>query len=536
MPGRSGAMRPVFVTAEDAALSIGDGDTVALTGGGGGLMEATTLFQAIERRFLSTRRPRDLTLVHALGLGDRKALGLNCFAYEGLVRRVIGGYWAWSPRMQQLARDEKIEAYALPGGVISQLFREIGARRPGLFTRIGLGTMCDPRQGGGRMNARAKDALVELVEIDGRELLRYVPFPVDVALVRASAADDDGNVTFAHEAVNLDAAAIALAARACGGKVIVQVGERLPRGSLRAREVRLPAAWVDAIVVDPDQRISYDIAFDPALTGELTGAARLAQPVPAPERFDARQALARRAACELFDGAVVAYGFGAADAVARLVAQRGELGRVFQTIDHGAYGGSLLGGDLFGYARNASAIVDAAEQFDYYAGGNLDVAFLGFGEVDAQGNVNASLIGGMPVGPGALIDIAQNARKVVFCGPFAARGAELETGDGRMRVRRQGEIRKFVREVGQTTFGAAQALAQGQTVLYLTERAAFRLTRQGTELFEIAPGIDLARDVLDQMGFVPRLADPVTVMPASHFRCEDDRFGALSSRPLRDPG
>lgn len=523
-------MRPDFVTADTAAGLIGEGQTVALMGGGGGLMEATCLFQAVERRFLTARRPRDLTLVHALGIGDRQRLGLNCFAYEGLVRRVIGGYWAWSPRMQQLARDEKIEAYALPGGVISQLFREIGARRPGLLTPIGLGTMCDPRHGGGRMNARARDVLAEVIELGGRELLRYKPFAVDVALVRAGAADDDGNVSFAHEAVNLDAAAIALAARACGGKVIVQVRERLPPGALRAREVRLPAPWVDAIVVDPNQRTSYDVAFDRSLAGELTGEARVALQSPTPEPFDARQALARRAACELFEGAVVSYGFGAADAVARLVAQRGEVDRVFQTIDHGAYGGILLGGDLFGYARNASAIVDAAEQFDYYAGGNLDIAFLGFGEVDAQGNVNASLIGGMPVGPGALIDIAQNARTVVFCGPFAAKGVEVKTGDGRLRVQRQGDVRKFVREVEQMTFGAARALKQGQTVLYLTERAGFRLTPEGTELFEIAPGIDLERDVFDQMGFAPRLAEHLAVMPESHFRCEDDRFGALSNR------
>lgn len=526
-------MRPAFVDADDAAALIGDEATVGLMGGGGGLMEATCLFQAIERRFQATRRPRHLTLVHALGIGDRRSMGLNCFAYEGLVRRVIGSFWAWSPRMQALARDEKIEAYALPGGVISQLFREIGARRPGLFSPIGLGTMCDPRHGGGRLNGRTTESLVEVVEIDGHELLRYKPFAVDVALVRASAADDHGNITFAHEAVNLDAAAIALAARACGGKVIVQVRERLPRGALGAREVRLPAAWVDAIVVDPEQRTSYDIPFDPSLSGELTGAARRAMWTPAPAPFDGRQALARRAACELFDGAVVSYGFGAADAVARLVAQRGELDRIFQTIDHGAYGGTLLGGDLFGYARNASAIVDAPEQFDYYAGGNLDIAFLGFGEVDARGNVNASLIGGLPVGPGALIDIAQNARKVVFCGPFAAKGAEIDTGNGAVNIRRQGAVRKFVGEVAQITFSAARATERDQTVLYLTERASFRLTHREIELFEIAPGVDLERDVLAQMDFAPRLAQRLVVMPASHFRIEDDGFGSLKRRPAR---
>lgn len=523
-------MSSKFMTAAEAAALIQDGDTVGLMGGGGGLMEATCLFEAVQARFLATQQPRNLTMVHALGIGDKKTKGMNCFAHEGLVRKVIGGHWVWSPAMQQLALEDKIEAYILPGGVSSQLMREIGAGRPGLFTHVGLGTVCDPRQGGGRMNKAAKDDLAEVVQMDGREYLRYKPFPIHVALVRASAADEDGNISFEHEAANLDAQSLALAARNSGGRVIVQVKERLPLGALKAREVRIPSAWVDAIVVDPTQKASYDIPFEPALSGELTGDLRLsseaadraAEVSAAQEAFSERQAVARRAAVELFNTSkarpVVNYGVGVPDAVAKLIAARGEQQRIYQTIEHGTYGGTLMDGVLFGYARNASAMLDAATQFDFYAGGGLDIAFLGFGEFDAQGNVNVSRLGGLTVGPGGFIDIAQNARKVVFCGTFAAKGVKLQTGDGTMRVLAQGSVQKLVQQVDQITFSGQQSLVRGQTVLYLTERASFRLTPGGIELFEIAPGIDLQRDVLDQMAFTPLLANPVQTMAAAHFQ------------------
>ncbi|WP_432257304.1 acyl CoA:acetate/3-ketoacid CoA transferase [Cupriavidus sp. TMH.W2] len=518
-----------FMTAAQAAGLIRDGDTVGLMGGGGGLMEAACLFEAVQARFLETEHPRHLTVIHALGIGDKKTRGMNCFAHEGLVRRVIGGHWVWSPSMQRLAEEEKIEAYILPGGVSSQLMREIGAGRPGLFTHVGLGTVCDPRQGGGKMNRSAKEELSEVVQLDGREYLRYKPFPIHVALVRASAADEDGNISFEHEAANLDAQSLALAARNSGGKVIVQVRERLPRGSLKAREVRIPAAWVDAVVVDPGQRASYEIPFDAAFSGELAGEARTAseaadhaaERAAAQEVFSERQAVARRAAVELFNTGkarpVVNYGVGVPDAVAKLIAARNEQYRLYQTIEHGTYGGTLMDGVLFGYARNASAMLDAATQFDFYAGGGLDIAFLGFGEMDQLGNVNVSRLGGLTVGPGGFIDIAQNARKVVFCGTLAAKGVKLATGDGRVRVLEQGKVKKLVTQVEQITFSGPQGLVRGQEVLYLTERASFRLTPQGVELFELAPGIDLQRDVLDQMDFVPRVAAEVAVMPARHF-------------------
>ncbi|MEY2780325.1 MAG: hypothetical protein RL307_29 [Pseudomonadota bacterium] len=521
-----------FMSAEEAVALIRDGDTVGLMGGGGGLMEATHVFEAVQARFLSTQTPRQLTVVHALGIGDKKTKGMNCFAHRGLIKRVIGGHWVWSPTMQQLAKDNAIEAYILPGGVSSQLLREIGAGRPGLFTHVGLGTVCDPRLGGGKMNEAAQEDLSEVVQIDGREYLRYKPFPIHIAIVRASAADEDGNISFEHEAANLDATALALAARNSGGKVIVQVQARLPRGALKAREVRIPSAWVDAIVVDADQRTSYDIDFDPAFSGELIAKARqdsMASDLAREQAnaqsqadFGERQAIAKRAIHELFNTGkarpVVNYGVGIPDAVARLMAARDEQHRIYQTIEHGTYGGTLMDGVLFGYARNATAMLDAPTQFDFYAGGGLDVAFLGFGEFDAHGNVNVSQLGGLAVGPGGFIDIAQNARKVVFCGTFAAKGVRLATGDGQMRVLVQGQVNKLVKSVAQITYSGPQGLVRGQTVLYLTERGSFRLTPHGLELFEIAPGIDLQRDILDAMDFTPLVAADLRVMDADSFR------------------
>ncbi len=502
-----------FMSAEAAVGMISDGDTVALIGGGGGLVEASCLHQAVERRFLATGRPRNLTVIHALGIGDRKTRGMNRFAHEGLVQRVIGGHWVWSPRMQQLAKDEKIEAYVLPGGVAMQLLREIGAGRPGLFTHVGLGTFVDPRVEGGRMNRSAKTDLVEVVSIDGRELLRYKPFPVNVALIRGSFADAHGNISLDQEPANVDIYAAALAAHNSGGKVIAQVRTAVEVGALPARAVRVPGALVDAVVVDPAQSMGYDVVYDPTMSGEIKGPP--SPPSAAP--FTGRRLIARRAAEELRDGAVLNYGFGIPDGVAKLVAERGHLDRYHQTIEHGTYGGELLDGTLFGYARNATAMIDGPSQFDFYSGGGLDIAFLGFGEIDAAGNVNVSKLGGVTVGPGGFIDIAQNARKVVFCGTFDAKGTELEIGAGRLAIKRHGEVCKLVGQVEQITFSGREALRRAQEVVYVTERAVFRLTDQGVTLTEVAPGIDVRKDVLARMQFAPHMAGEPAVMAAEHF-------------------
>lgn len=510
-------MRNKVIDAQGAAALVPDGATLGTVGGGGGLVEADTLLAAVEERFLSTGAPRGLRVIHSLGIGDRDRRGLNRLAYEGLVRKVIGGHWIWSPRMQALAREEKIEAYILPAGVTAQLMREIGAGRPGLITHVGLGTFVDPRQDGGRMNGAARDELVELIEIDGRTLLRYKPFPVDAALLRGSYADADGNISMEEEPANLEAFAMALAAHNSGGTVVFQVRGLVEAGGIPARQVRIPGALVDAVVVEPEQPQCHAFFYDPSISGQQksrghTDAAD-GKSTDGAELSGPRAVIAQRAAQELFDNAVINFGFGIPDGVAKLVAARGETERYYQTIEHGTYGGELLDGVLFGFARNASCMIDSPSQFDLYGGGGLDIAFLGFGEMDGRGNVNVSRLGGTTVGPGGFIDIAQNARTVVFCGAFEAKGVEYEVGEQSIAIRRYGRIRKLVDEVDQITFGGQHALESGQKVLYITERAVFELTAEGMCLREVAPGIDLEADVLERMGFAPIVPADVPLMP-----------------------
>ncbi len=502
-----------FIRHDEVAALVRDGDTVGLIGGGGGLVEATLLHHEMEKRFLAEGKPKDLTVIHALGIGDREVRGLNRFAHEGMVKRVIGGHWVWSPSMQTLAQDNKIEAYVLPGGVIMQLMREVAAKRPGLITHVGLGTFVDPRLGGGRMNAAAKDDLVTLIEIDDREYLRYLPIPIDVALLRGSFADDDGNISLDQEPANVDIYAIAAAAHNSGGKVIFQVKGRVRNGELAARSVRVPSAIVDAVVVNEAQRQGYDLIYDPAISGEKF--VEEANP-PMPE-LSLRQTIARRAHEELRDGAVVNYGFGIPDEVASIVAARGDQRRYYQTIEHGTYGGTLLTGSLFGYARNPTCMIDGPSQFDFYSGGGLDIAFLGFGEIDRFGNVNASKLGGLTVGPGGFIDIAQNARKMVFVGTFDTKGAKSTTGGRILTIEANGSVQKLVNDVEQITFSGVQAVSRNQKVLYITERCVFELKPDGVHLIEVAPGIDIEADVLSRMAFRPVVNAPVQIMSAAHF-------------------
>ena len=503
-----------FLTAAEAAQMIDDNAVIGLTGGGGGLVEASALHAAVERRFLETGHPRNLTCIHALGIGDRQQRGMNRFAHVGMTKRVIGGHWVWSPRMQQMARNNEIEAYVLPGGVIMQLMREVAAGRPGLISHVGLGTFVDPRLDGGRMNNAAKQDLTEIITIDGQDYLRYLPIPVTVALLRGSYADEEGNISLEEEPANLDIYAIAAAAHNSGGKVIFQVRGTVPRYSLKAREVRIPSALVDAVVVDEAQQQGYAVVYDAALSGQK----RRDKPESLQPNFSPRLIIARRAQKELHDNAVINFGFGIPDQIAKLIERDGDEGRYFQTIEHGTYGGRLLDGDLFGYAMSPSCMIDGPSQFDFYSGGGLDIAFLGFGEIDAEGNVNVSKLGGNTVGPGGFIDIAQSAKKVVFCGTFDTGGASLEVGDGTLKVISHGRIPKLVDRVDQVTFSGPQARVQRQQVIYVTERAVFELREDGVHLVEIAPGIDLKKDVLARMGFMPHMNSHLSKIDSSLFK------------------
>jgi acyl CoA:acetate/3-ketoacid CoA transferase len=491
-------MHSKVTTAPEAAALVHDGATVAITGSGGGLVESDAVFEAIERRFIDGQGAARLTLVHSLGLGDRNARGTNRFAHDGMVRRVVGGHWTWSPRMQALARDNRLEAYALPGGVIAHLLREIGAGRPGLVTHVGLGTFVDPRFGGGRMNDAARDELVELLTLDGKEYLRYKPFPVDVGIIRGTFADTAGNISLEDEPADLDAYAVALAAHNSGGKVIAQVREVVPAGQLGPRTVAIPGALVDAVVAVPLQMQTYRGSFDPSLVGRGGDYQR-----PAAATDPLKRIIARRAAQELRPGATLNFGFGASAQVASMIAESGTSGDYWMTIEQGIHGGHMIDDDLFGMAHHPSVIIDSPSQFDFYSGGGLDIAFLGMAEMDAAGNVNVSRLNGNVNGPGGFIDISQNAKKVVFCGTFDAKGSEVQVSEGQLRVQRHGRIRKLVRQVAHITFSGRQAVRRDQRVLFVTERATFELTPQGVELIEVAPGIDVRRDVLAQMDFEP---------------------------------
>jgi acyl CoA:acetate/3-ketoacid CoA transferase len=503
-----------FMNAAAAAAMIQDGHTVAISGNGAGMTSAEAILAAVEARFLQTGHPRDLTLVHSLGLGDRDAMGTNRFAHEGMVRKLIAAHFTWSPKMQQLIRDEKVEAYCFPGGVVQQLLREIGAGRPGLFTHSGLETFVDPRQDGGRCNRRSQEELVELLHIDGREVLRYKPFPVDVAIIRGTYADARGNLSPEEEAVDMDIHTMALAAHNSGGIVLAQVRQVVEAGSLHPRSVRVPGIMIDAVVEDPGQQMFYGLGYDPTISGARR--ARLGGPVgDIPQRLE-RRIIARRAAMEIRPGASLNFGFGIPGGIFGVIAEQGIADQLWISVEQGTHNGRMLDDRLFGAGRNPDAIVPSIEQFDYYSGGGIDITFLGMGEADSLANVNVSHLGGNLIGPGGFMEIAQNAKKVVFCGTFDAQGSKVSWSEGRLTVVEPGKVRKFVQHVERITFAADYARKRGQEVLYITERAVFRLAAKGMELMEIAPGIEIERDILPYMAFRPEMR-AVATMPAAVF-------------------
>jgi acyl CoA:acetate/3-ketoacid CoA transferase len=503
-----------FTTAAAAAAMIKKGDTVAVSGNGAGMTSAEAIFAAVEKRFLKTGEPRDLTLVHSLGLGDRGELGTNRFAHEGMIRKIIASHFTWSAKIQQLIREERIEAYCFPGGVIQQLLREIGAGRPGLITHSGLGTFVDPRQDGGRCNLRSRENLVELMSIDGREVLRYKPFKVDVAIIRGTYADTRGNISSEEEAMDLDIQSIALAAHNSKGIVLAQVRQVVEAGSLQARSVRVPGIMIDAVVEEPDQQLFYGIGYDPTVSGSRRAhLGRSTAEMPAKLE---RRIIARRAAMELRSGASVNFGFGIPGGIFGVIAEQGIEGDLWMSVEQGVHNGRMLDDRLFGAARNPDAVVPSIEQFDYYSGGGIDITFLGMGEADASGNVNVSHLGGNLVGPGGFMEIAQNAKKVVFCGTFDAQGSQVRWEDGRLGIVKPGQIRKLVGKVERITFSSDYAREHRQEVLYVTERAVFRLAAGGMRLMEVAPGIEIERDILPYMDFKPLIGD-VEPMPLSAF-------------------
>lgn len=496
-------MRKPILSAVEAAALIPEQGTLVVEGSGGGLLEPDLLLRGLRERFLETEHPRDLTLIHCTGIGNKADGGLGMIALEGLIKRVVAGNWAMAPEMGRMALESRFEAYNFPQGVMAQLFREIASGRPGLITHVGLHTFIDPRYQGGRLNDITVEDLVEVITIHDREWLLYKPFPIDVAFIRGTTIDEEGNLSIEEEGARLEVLAVAQAAHNAGGKVIAQAKRLATAGSLPAQQVVVPGFLVDAIVIHPGQWQTVEGEYNPSFSGRLHTPLHRVEAMPLNER----KIVARRAYQELFAGAVVNLGVGMADGVAAVAVEEGFVDQITLTVEQGVIGGMPAKGLIFGVSYNPTAFVDQPYQFDFYDGGGLDVSCLGCGEVDASGNVNVSKLGDKLIGTGGFVNISQNAKKLVFCSTFTAGGLQVEVAEGELRIVREGKHRKFRERIEQVTYNAQYGLSRGQDIQYVTERAVFRATPEGLLLTEVAPGVEIERDILAHMAFAPMIPE-----------------------------
>lgn len=510
-------MKSKVCTAAEAVKLIRDGDTVSVAGFVG-LANPEEVLGEIEKQFVETGSPKQLFLAYAAGQGDGKDKSLNHFGLEGLVRRIVGGHYNLAPKLGKLIIENKVEAYNFPQGVIMHLFRNIAAGKPGLCTHVGLKTFVDPRIEGGKLNEATKEELVEVVQLGGKEQLFYKAFPINVAIIRATTADEKGNLSMEKEGVLVETVNIAQAAKNSGGIVIAQVERMVQSGSIKPQNVIVPGIYVDHIVVAKPENHWQNNAtyYNPGVSGEY----RMPMNDVAPMEFDERKVIARRAALELVDGAIVNLGIGMPDGVAAVANEEGIGNRITLTVESGPIGGVPTGGSDFGASINPDCILPQPLQFDFYDGGGLDVTFLGLAQADEKGNINVSKFGTRIAGCGGFINISQNAKKVVFCGTMTAGGLKIILENGALKIVSEGKSKKFIPSVQQITFSGDYAKENKQPVLYITERAVFELKPEGVTLTEIAPGVDLQKDVLDQIEFPVKVSSELRLMDARIFKPE----------------
>lgn len=511
--------KPRFVKAEEAAGLIQSHSTVATIGMT--LVSASeSILKAIEKRFLETGEPKGLTLVHSCGQSDRDR-GIQHFAHEGMLRCIIGGHWGLQPRIMQMISENKVLAYCIPQGQFAQLYRSMAGGEPGKITKVGLGTFVDPRYGGGKMNDVTKEEpdISEVIEIDQEEYMRYKPIPLDYVIIRGTRVDELGNLSTEEECMSLEVLSAVLAAKKYGGKVIAQAKYLVKAGTIHPKEVTVPGVFIDEVVLcdnpEEDHRMTHSFYFDPAYCGQIKEPEKDSDTL----LFDMRKIIGRRAVMEISRGDIINVGTGIPnDTVGGILAEEGVAEEVTLTVESGMYGGLPLGGVDFGIAKNCYAMLRHDDQFDFYNGAGVDVTFMGAGQIDQYGNVNATKLGVRPTGAGGFVDITSNAKHVVFCSAFSAKGLEISVKDNKLQILQEGKIRKCVKNVEQVSYNGTLARKRGQKMHFVTERCVFELREDGLYLTEIANGIDLEKDIISQMEFYPKIADDLKIIPESVYR------------------
>lgn len=523
-PERKGTKVPIL-SAEEAVKYIPDGATIGFCGAGGGICEATEVINALANRYKETLEPKNLTYYHGTGLGDRDNKGMSPLAQPGMVKRIIGGHWGQSPRLAEMAERNEIEAYNFPQGMIAQLLRAAAAKQPGLLSHVGLGTFIDPRNKGGRLNDCTREELIKLMEVGGKEYLFYPTIPIDVAIIRGTTADTEGYVSMEDEVAVVDALAMAEAAHNNGGLVICQVQRVVAAKTIHPKLVRIPGYFIDIIVEVPDQPQMYNAPVNRFISGDY----KMDEGSVTPLKLTERKVIARRALLEVKPGNVGNVGVGIADGIGVVAREEGISGDFTLTVETGPIGGATAQGIFFGASINMQALLDMPSQFDFYDGGGLDVCFLSFAELDQCGNVNVHKFNGRIMGTGGFVNISQNTKKAVFCGTLKAGGLKTLVGDGTIKITQEGKFEKLVNKVPEITFSGKEAVKNGQEVLYITERAVFRLTKDGLELCEVAPGLDIEKNVIAHMEFRPIISKDLKEMDKRIF--ESGPMGLINEEP-----